>query len=252
VLVAVVLWAFSPGLAITVGVILGGLTWALISYTLPRSQVFYFDQHRRDADRREIDDRYDHIKREQREARNIESSAAILEFLRPYIKAVVDFEEQMAKSSGIQAEALERKRKSHQDVIDHWLSVAKTRPGFPYDHFTQKVKEFAQDYREKITARTKSHHSNSEERRSNQDRGNNSGREGEVPTAIDMDCFSVLGLRSDCSREEARNRFRSLAKSYHPDVVHHLAPEFQQLAEQKMKELNGAFKELHKIKGWSD
>ncbi|MBK8049301.1 MAG: DnaJ domain-containing protein [Anaerolineales bacterium] len=35
-----------------------------------------------------------------------------------------------------------------------------------------------------------------------------------------------------------------MAKQYHPDRVTHLGPEFQSLAEEKMKEINAAYQAL--------
>lgn len=38
--------------------------------------------------------------------------------------------------------------------------------------------------------------------------------------------------------------YRNLVKSYHPDKVGHLAPEFTEVAERRMKEINQAYEIL--------
>lgn len=56
--------------------------------------------------------------------------------------------------------------------------------------------------------------------------------------------WKVLGLVPGTSREEARRAFRALVAQYHPDKVAHLAPEFQELAERRTRELLQAWEQL--------
>jgi len=49
--------------------------------------------------------------------------------------------------------------------------------------------------------------------------------------------------------EEAATAYRYLASQNHPDKVAHLAPEFRELAERKMRELNSAYDEIRKTFG---
>ncbi len=56
----------------------------------------------------------------------------------------------------------------------------------------------------------------------------------------------VLGVNSGASREEITAKYRELAQMYHPDKVASLAPEFRELAELRMKELNAAYREMLK------
>jgi DnaJ-class molecular chaperone len=56
--------------------------------------------------------------------------------------------------------------------------------------------------------------------------------------------FAVLGLSGDASWAEVREAYRKLAQQYHPDKVAHLAPEFQELANRRMTEINCAYTEL--------
>jgi DnaJ-class molecular chaperone len=51
-------------------------------------------------------------------------------------------------------------------------------------------------------------------------------------------------LRANASPAEIAAAYRNLARLYHPDKVAGLAPEFQALAEKRMKEINGAYESL--------
>jgi DnaJ-like protein len=51
----------------------------------------------------------------------------------------------------------------------------------------------------------------------------------------------ILGLKGKITREEIRQRYRDLAKQYHPDRVADLGPELKETAERKMKEINQAY-----------
>jgi DnaJ-domain-containing protein 1 len=56
--------------------------------------------------------------------------------------------------------------------------------------------------------------------------------------------WKVLGIAPGTSKDEARRAFRALVAQYHPDKVAHLAPEFQELAERKTRELLQAWEQL--------
>ena len=53
--------------------------------------------------------------------------------------------------------------------------------------------------------------------------------------------YEVLGIGVSASREEIRIAYRKMASLYHPDKVAHLAPEFREMADRKMKEINTAY-----------
>jgi DnaJ-domain-containing protein 1 len=53
-----------------------------------------------------------------------------------------------------------------------------------------------------------------------------------------------LGLRHGASIEDASAAYRNLAAQNHPDKVAHMAPEFRELAERKMRELNAAYDQI--------
>jgi len=56
--------------------------------------------------------------------------------------------------------------------------------------------------------------------------------------------FKVLGVAPGASREEIKAAYYRMAQQYHPDKVATLAPEFRELAERRMKEINTAYDEL--------
>jgi len=56
--------------------------------------------------------------------------------------------------------------------------------------------------------------------------------------------YEILGLQPGASPEEIKKAYRKLSMQYHPDKVMHLGEEFQQVAEEKMKELNAAYQYL--------
>ena len=58
--------------------------------------------------------------------------------------------------------------------------------------------------------------------------------------------YDILGVLPGASQEEITGAYRQMAKQYHPDRVAHLGPEFQELAEERMKESNQAYQELRR------
>lgn len=54
----------------------------------------------------------------------------------------------------------------------------------------------------------------------------------------------VLGVAPGASSDEIRRAYREKAVQYHPDRVSGLAPELQEMAERRMKEINAAYREL--------
>jgi hypothetical protein len=59
----------------------------------------------------------------------------------------------------------------------------------------------------------------------------------------------LLGLKGKVTRGEIKYAYREQANLYHPDRVAHLGPEFQELANEKMKEINKAFAYFQKKYG---
>jgi DnaJ-class molecular chaperone len=54
----------------------------------------------------------------------------------------------------------------------------------------------------------------------------------------------ILGVGDHASAAEISAAYRHLAQMYHPDKVAGLAPEFQALADQRMREINAAYEVL--------
>ena len=57
----------------------------------------------------------------------------------------------------------------------------------------------------------------------------------------DAQYYAVLGLEPGAGMEEIKKSYRQLSMKYHPDKVSHLGEEFQEVAEEKMKEINAAY-----------
>jgi DnaJ-like protein len=54
----------------------------------------------------------------------------------------------------------------------------------------------------------------------------------------------VLGVRSDASKAEITAAYRQMVRTYHPDKTIHFLPEFQELAQQRIREINAAYARL--------
>ena len=58
------------------------------------------------------------------------------------------------------------------------------------------------------------------------------------------DPYNVLNVTKNASQEEIKKAYRKLANQYHPDKVAHLGKEFQDLAEERFKEIQEAYQRL--------
>jgi hypothetical protein len=85
------------------------------------------------------------------------------------------------------------------------------------------------------------------DRKQNQSQQNNSQTKPKQDIPL---FYNILDLQLTCTREEASLAYRRLAKSYHPDTVHHLPPEFRAIAEERMREINQAYEELKHARKW--
>ena len=56
--------------------------------------------------------------------------------------------------------------------------------------------------------------------------------------------YAILNVSPTASQDEITAAYRTLAQMYHPDKVAGLAPEFQELAEKRMKAINAAYEQL--------
>ena len=69
---------------------------------------------------------------------------------------------------------------------------------------------------------------------------------GKMNTSANRTPWEVLGISPNATKAEAKTAYRNLVKKYHPDFVQHLAPEFRELAEKRIKEINAAWARLGK------
>ena len=68
------------------------------------------------------------------------------------------------------------------------------------------------------------------------------GRQREAAgPATENQYYAILGLEPGADFAEIKKAYRKLSMQYHPDKVGHLGQEFQEIAEQKMKEINMAY-----------
>jgi hypothetical protein len=56
--------------------------------------------------------------------------------------------------------------------------------------------------------------------------------------------YEILEVSPNAGPDEIKTAYRKLANQYHPDKVAHLGKEFQELAEQRFKEIQQAYQKL--------
>ena len=66
------------------------------------------------------------------------------------------------------------------------------------------------------------------------------------PEPVQKSWYEVLGIDPNSTFPEAKAAYKSLIKKYHPDLVANLGEEIKELAEQRLKEVNGAFDQAKK------
>lgn len=66
------------------------------------------------------------------------------------------------------------------------------------------------------------------------------------PAPPPYDPLVVLGLEPGVAWEDIKSAYRQKAQQYHPDKVATLAPEFREIAEKRMREINRAYETLEK------
>jgi curved DNA-binding protein CbpA len=78
--------------------------------------------------------------------------------------------------------------------------------------------------------------------------GPKEGGAGEAPTSYGSpDPYKVLRLKKGATRDEIRAAYRREVAQYHPDKVAQLGPELQELATEKTKQLNEAYRVLSDV-----
>lgn len=69
-------------------------------------------------------------------------------------------------------------------------------------------------------------------------------RQASAPEPRKASPYAVLGVGASASEAEVRKAYRERAQQYHPDKVAHMAPEFREVAERRMKEINEAYESI--------
>jgi hypothetical protein len=69
-------------------------------------------------------------------------------------------------------------------------------------------------------------------------------KRAEPPVSLMASARKMLGVDDGASAAEISAAYRHLAQMYHPDKVAGLAPEFQALADMRMREINAAYEVL--------
>lgn len=62
--------------------------------------------------------------------------------------------------------------------------------------------------------------------------------------------YKILGLEKTASVEDIKKAYRNLVKKYHPDKVAHLGKEHQKGAEEKFKQIQKAYEQIQKERGF--
>ncbi|MBN1332576.1 MAG: DnaJ domain-containing protein [Synergistales bacterium] len=88
---------------------------------------------------------------------------------------------------------------------------------------------------------------------SSQNSGNSRPNDEFKRTRVHRDPYAVLGCGRDASIEEIRRCYRNLVSKYHPDrfIGQDLDEDFVRLATEKFKEIQNAYDEIKRMKGFS-
>lgn len=62
--------------------------------------------------------------------------------------------------------------------------------------------------------------------------------------------YKILELRENATDEEVKKAYREMAIKYHPDKVGHLGEEVRKAAEEKIQEVNAAYEQVKKQRGF--
>ncbi|MBI5839983.1 MAG: DUF4236 domain-containing protein [Chloroflexi bacterium] len=68
--------------------------------------------------------------------------------------------------------------------------------------------------------------------------------EGNKPPSKEENAYTILSVSKNASWEEISSAYKKMAQMYHPDKVAGLAPEYQEIAEKRMKSINAAYEQL--------
>ena len=60
--------------------------------------------------------------------------------------------------------------------------------------------------------------------------------------------YEILGVSPTASLDEIKSSYKKKISMYHPDKVNSMGPEFNEIAQQKTKEINSAYDKAMKLK----
>ena len=60
------------------------------------------------------------------------------------------------------------------------------------------------------------------------------------------DPYAVLNIPRNATQDEATSAYRKMAQMYHPDKVAGLAPEYREIADERMKDINAAYERIQR------
>jgi hypothetical protein len=72
---------------------------------------------------------------------------------------------------------------------------------------------------------------------------------GAPRTSSTKDPYAVLNIPRNATQDEVNAAYRKMAQMYHPDKVAGLAPEYHDIAETKMKDINAAYEQIRHRSG---
>ena len=64
------------------------------------------------------------------------------------------------------------------------------------------------------------------------------------------DYYDILGISKNSNETEIKRAYRKIAMKYHPDRVEHLGEEHKQGAEAKFRQVQKAYEQLQKERGF--
>lgn len=63
--------------------------------------------------------------------------------------------------------------------------------------------------------------------------------------------YTILGVKEDASEEEIKRAYRKLVFLHHPDRVAHLGEDIQRAANEKLRQINAAYEEIKRKRGFA-
>ena len=122
------------------------------------------------------------------------------------------------------------------DLVVFWLMWR--------NFYSSKKKPSTFGYSEQQSRQTYSQTSNQTFNQSSDQSYNQEQKQETSSSTEKKNPYNVLNVNKNASQEEIKKAYRKLANQYHPDKVAHLGKEFQNLAEERFKEIQEAYQTL--------